>query len=73
MKGESVDFHDQETVQQEIHPPDAGQRHLGLEIDPIAPKEMLCVDFHYRFCPQVKLLHRASNGPRAVTVYLGPE
>jgi hypothetical protein len=46
MEGEPVDFHDQESGQQEVHPADAWKLHLGFEVDAVGPEQVLRVDFH---------------------------
>ena len=54
VERKAVNLHDEETIQQEVHPANPGQEDLRLVSDPVAPEQVLRIDFNNGFGPQVE-------------------
>ncbi|WP_285250587.1 hypothetical protein [Pseudarthrobacter sp. fls2-241-R2A-168] len=66
MEREAVDLDNEEAVQEEIHPSDARAKHLGLIGNAVRPEQVLCIDLHDGFCPQVDIPQGPQRCSRAV-------
>ncbi|MET4135279.1 hypothetical protein [Pseudarthrobacter sp. PvP090] len=71
MEHEAVDFHDQESFDQEVDPADPGQIDLSVVANPVSAEQVLGVDLHDGLGAQVQLLQRLADQAGPVGRELG--
>lgn len=68
MEREAVHLHNEESVEQEVHPANSGQVDLGVVADSVGFEEVLGVDLDNGFGPQVQEMqcraHRSGSFAR---------
>ncbi|WP_026548087.1 hypothetical protein [Paenarthrobacter nicotinovorans] len=66
MESEAVHLHNEHSFDQEVHAADAWELNLGVIANPVGFEQVLGVNFHDGFGPQIEFLKDHQSRPRLV-------